>query len=576
MFKNKFMRLTAVFALASGALIVPTVSGATTTTTVIQTVDDAVSGWNNLTSANNDYRLGQIMNKLWPSTFYLDNHGANQMDTNIISAATSSIKAGVQTVVYTINPRAVWSDGTALNADDFIYIYQVSSGNTAFKDKDGSAYDVAGTSGYDQIASVVGSLPKNAAGAALTCSAGSTANRNAGLCPNGKTVTVTFKANKPYPEWQGLFALVPAHIARNVGFNTGMDNDADALDNIVSAGPYKLSSFNRDMNTYTVIKNPSWWGTPAKVDRLVFKDLGSDANGIAGLAAGDYNVFEPTSPTKAIVDAASDQVGTVNDQMIPGYTFEHLDFNQANTDLKNLKVRQAIAYGISRSALIAATVGSITTTSQLNNHIFMSNQPGYKDNGKAYNIGGSSAGQKKAKDLLTAAGYKWGTDGYFHKGSTTGTRLGFDLWTNGTTARSTEAQIIQGALRQIGIVIRLHVAPNGDIFDAGVFDMVIFAWVGSPFLSGNADIYGCNGGNNFNNYCNTKLTNDMKAANSSTSFAAEAAAYNKADVTLWNDLPTLPLYQKPQYAAWTSNVHNVLVNPTQAGINWNAEKWTIN
>jgi len=306
----------------------------------------------------------------------------------------------------------------------------------------------------------------------------------------------------------------------------------------------------------------------------IFKDLGSDTNGVAGLSAGDYNVFEPTTVNKAIADQAAAASG-VDSQLIPGYQFEHLDFNQANTDLKNVKVRQAIGYAVSRTALIAATVGSIYTTGVLDSHIFMSNQVGYKANGKAFDIGGSTAGQKKAKDLLTAAGYKFGTDGYFHKGSTTGTKLTFNLWMNGTSARTVEAQIIQGELRQVGIVVNIHTASNGTILGSGNFDMVTFAWVGSPLLSGNKDIYGCYGGSNYDNYCNPTVTALMAKANTETTIKAEAADYNKADVTLWTDLPTLPLYQKPSFAAYTTNIKGVLENPTSAGVDWNANKWSI-
>ena len=176
--------------------------------------------------------------------------------------------------------------------------------------------------------------------------------------------------------------------------------------------------------------------------------------------------------------------------------------------------------------------------------------------------------------MLTAAGYKYNTsDNYFHKGSTTGARLSFNFWDNGTSARTTEAQIIQGQLRQAGIGMSIHVASNGTILGSGNFDMVIFAWVGSPLLSGNKDIYSCNGGSNYDNYCNHAFDSAATKANVSPTTKAEAAMYNTADKILWADMATLPLYQKPQYGAWTTNVKNVLVNPTQAGIVWNAQKW---
>lgn len=579
--KNRVTRVASAAALAVGAFLIPVAANATGTSAVVS-LDNPVVGWNNATSANNDYRLGLMLNLITPGPYYLDQAGKLVLNKNYVSSATSAVKSGKQVVTYVINPKAVWSDNVAINADDFIYIWQALSCNEAYTDKGGAPYDAAGCSGYDQIESVKGSLPKSAAGAALACDAGSSANRNAGLCPNGKTVTVTFKAGQSYPEWQGLFGLLPAHKIRVTGFNTGYDDDGDALTNVLSGGPYKLSSFNRDNNNYTFVKNPRWWGTAGKLDTIVFKDLGSDDNGVAGLEAGDYNVFEPTAITatiKAQADAAD-----VSQQIKKGYQFEHLDFNMGtgadynvgpgNTAVKNIKVRQAIAYAINRDALINATAGAIYNTDVLDNRIFMIGQAGYKANGKAYDIGGTATGRAKAKTLLTSAGYKYNTnDDYFHIGTTTGTKLTLKLVMNGTTARQAEAQLVQSMLRAVGISVQIATASNGLSLSHSVsYDMVIFAWVGSPFLSGNKDIYACDGGSNFGGYCNTKVDAKMIAANKSLTMAAEAKLYGEADALMWADMPTLPLYQKANFAAW-KGLTGVVVNPTSAGITWNADKW---
>ncbi len=40
-------------------------------------------------------------------------------------------------------------------------------------------------------------------------------------------------------------------------------------------------------------------------------------------------------------------------------------------------------------------------------------------------------------------------------------------------------------------------------------------------------------------------------------------------------MATLPLYQKPQFWAWSNNLKNVLPNTASVGITWNAENWTL-
>jgi hypothetical protein len=38
---------------------------------------------------------------------------------------------------------------------------------------------------------------------------------------------------------------------------------------------------------------------------------------------------------------------------------------------------------------------------------------------------------------------------------------------------------------------------------------------------------------------------------------------------------TLPLYQKPQFWAWSNKLKNVVPNISSVGITWNAENWTV-
>ena len=58
----------------------------------------------------------------------------------------------------------MWSDGTPITADDFIYNWQAQSGNSAYTDVGGQPYDDATTAGYNQIKSVVGSNPSERRG----------------------------------------------------------------------------------------------------------------------------------------------------------------------------------------------------------------------------------------------------------------------------------------------------------------------------------------------------------------------------------------------------------------------------
>ena len=59
------------------------------------------------------------------------------------------------------------------------------------------------------------------------------------------------------------------------------------------------------------------------------------------------------------------------------------------------------------------------------------------------------------------------------------------------------------------------------------------------------------------------------------STSQETADFNKADAILWQDMVTLPLYQKPQFFAWTNNLKGVVPNTSEVGVTWNAEDWHL-
>jgi peptide/nickel transport system substrate-binding protein len=67
----------------------------------------------------------------------------------------------------------------------------------------------------------------------------------------------------------------------------------------------------------------------------------------------------------------------------------------------------------------------------------------------------------------------------------------------------------------------------------------------------------------------------MASGSAAPSTSQEITDYNKADAILWQNMVTLPLYQKPQFFAWSNTLKGVLPNTSSVGVTWNAENWTI-
>ena len=140
-------------------------------------------------------------------------------------------------------------------------------------------------------------------------------------------------------------------------------------------------------------------------------------------------------------------------------------------------------------------------------------------------------------------------------------------------------------MKAIGIKINIQNYDANTFFGTnlpdGTYQIAEFAWVSTPFVSGNQSIY-CSYTNT--NNCGQNWTH---SANSRSGQAAwrrvrphrapprRSTDFNKADAILWQDMVTLPLYQKPQFFAWTNNLKGVVPNTSEVGVTWNAEDWHL-
>ena len=240
------------------------------------------------------------------------------------------------TVKYTINDKAVWSDGKPVECDDIVLAWLAGSGLTGEK-----GFAAASTTGTDQM-----NKPD--------CKAGD------------KVVTITYK--KPFADWEAQFGwttIMPAHVveaqsgmtktfidladtptspdlAKAIEFwNKGWQFNPGELkpDIMPSMGPYQIDNWTAGQSL-TLVPNPKWWGAPPKAAKIVIRYIADDAQTQA-LQNGEVNVMEPqpqvdiANQLKALGDKVKTQFG---DQ----FSFEHIDFN-FKAAFKDKNVREAFA-----------------------------------------------------------------------------------------------------------------------------------------------------------------------------------------------------------------------------------------
>ena len=539
----------------------PTTSGVKNGGSITYALDEDVPGFNINMANDAAFVLAEILDQVWPSTYIIQPNATVKLNTALISSAKIT-STSPQTVVYQINPKATWSDGTPISAADFIYNWQSQSGNPKYKDVGGKAYLPASTSGYNQIKSVTGSN-------------------------NGKTVTVVFAA--PFADWQGMFnEMTPAHIAQKAGFNGGFQTFGPSVQ--VSGGPYEIQSYAKGEDLVEV-PNPKYWGPKPHLSKIVFRFILDDNQDAPAIQSNEVNIVNPVIPSVGYADSLKSIPGFTA-SVTPGLEFQHIDFNEANPYLAKLSVREAIALGTNRQQLIqrivapifsAVSPASASKALVLNNRFWMPIQPPYSDTS-----GGMGAfNPAKAKQLLASAGMKMGSDGYFHPNF--GPEKGKDLslhisTTSGVPVRQQIEELFQADMKAIGVKIDIQNYDASTLFGTvgpkSEFDMIQFAWVGSPFESGNQPIY-CSFtnkaicGENWDHYADPKVDSLLKKALVTLNPTQDAALYNQVDAQLWKDVATLPLFENPVYYGWSTKYANIIPNATNQGIPWNAQEWGL-
>ncbi|GAA3572123.1 ABC transporter family substrate-binding protein [Amycolatopsis ultiminotia] len=503
-----------------------------------------VPNWNVTSAEGNVFETGEVTKGLLPYTFYSTPDLKPVLNKDFVESADLT---NPTTIVYKINPKAVWSDGTPLSADDFIYNWKVQNG------KDCTDCAPADTSGYDQLTSVVGS-------------------------DGGKTVTATL--SQPFTDWKKLWGssggMYPAHLAKQHGdINTpaGLASSYKWFGDTVptwTGGPWKLSKFVNNQSA-TEVPNEKWWGAKPKLSSVVFRIITDATQEPTALQNNEVQVIYP-QPQVDLVNQVKN-MPNISSYIGLGLQWEHYDFNLKNPFLADKALRQAMFTAVNRKDIIAKTVGQFTDKVQpLNSHNFMPQQTGYKDT--ISSTGQGNGDIEKAKKILTDAGYKINGQQLVDPKGKTVPPMNI-RYTVGNQIRQDECQLFAQAVAPLGLKINVSSTDDlGSTTTSGDYDIITFAWVSSPFPFGGAkQLWGTGQGSNYGKYTNPKVDDLMAQANAETDQTKAADLLNQADQILSDDAYVLPLYQKPTFLASSDKIGNIRNNSTLDGPVYNMSEW---
>jgi peptide/nickel transport system substrate-binding protein len=522
--------------------------------TVVLAGEQEPTGLNWLQSEDNAAWTSRFMQLVWPAVSWQLPDGSFVPQEQFVSYELTS--EDPQTVEYTINSDAVWSDGTPITADDFVFTWESQNAceEAAAAADPNTVYNAAGCQGYDVMESVEGSGDDN------------------------KTVTVTFA--EPYADWEALFdPIFPAHgfeAAGNgdpvAGFNTGFKIEnlpsGEALaDYVLSGSWFVVTDYQPGVST-TLERNEDYWGDDAAmVDTLLIRWITEGTQQAPALQNGEVDVIFPQAQLDLVEQVRA--IPTATTFIGFGTFWEHVDLNQANPHLGDLAVRQAIALGMNREEIVERLPAQFDPAAQvLNNRIFFPSDERYVDNSGDY----GTQDTEGAKALLEGAGYTLGPDGvYTHPERG---RLSVRItWRDPNERRQSTAQLIQAQLKEAGMEVTFAPQPDFEFLDQRNFDMALFGWTGGTTLAGTDSIYRSDGGQNYTGNNNPEIDSLYDQANVELDADTRTDLMNQADEQIWADMATIPLFQVPELLANDQEIGNVIYNGYGNQFTWNSNQW---
>jgi peptide/nickel transport system substrate-binding protein len=461
------------------------------------------------------------MGPLLPYYTYFDGNGNVQVNKDYASSIKVSKVNGKQTVTYALNPKAVWSDGKSVTADDFISMWKALNGTN-------KAFAVISTTGYDKMESVV----------------------------QGKTkfdVIVTFK--ETYADWQPLFgSLKPASLTAT----PDAFNNSWKLAPSPTSGPFIWDGVDNTAKTITVKRNPKWWGEKPYLDKIVFKQVPQAAQ-IDALLNGEIDYMDVSIDANAVKRVKADKGKKVRLDTNVSATFEHLTFGPFNSVTTDVAVRQALALALDREQIAVAIQSPIVgkkNVAVLNNRIFMKGLYCNQDNSGSF----GKRDLKAARALLDKAGWTVGSDGIRSKN---GVRLTMTAkYPSGNDARRDIILLATAMAKEAGIELVPTLIPSADYFVKHVtqpanFELAVFAWIGTAYpIASSPNLYKTGSAQNFPKISSELVDSLGVRANQILALPKRCELMNQMDKELWKIMPSIPLYQRPNAVAVNTKLAN--------------------
>ncbi|MBI3474492.1 MAG: ABC transporter substrate-binding protein [Acidobacteria bacterium] len=358
--------------------------------------------------------------------------------------------------------------------------------------------------------------------------------------PDERTVVFRLKEPSSTLLWNlsdGVIGIVP--------FGSG----DEMTNHPIGSGPFRFVSAETDKEVI-LQRNDAYWGAAPHLSRVRFVVVPDATTQALELRKGsaDLTINSPMPPD-TVLTLERDPSLTV--QRGPGTRLAYLAFNLRDPILKDVRVRQAIAYAVDRRPMIEHLWRNQV---QAADSVLPRQSWAYDDHVSRYDFDPA-----KARLLLDAAGYP----------EVNGVRFHITMKTSTDENTRLMVAVMQQQLRGVGIVLDIRTFEFATFFSDvthGAFQLYGLRWIGA---NEDPDIFEYafhsakfppNGANR-SFYSNPHLDALIDQGRRETDPNARKQIYAEVQQILATDLPYINLWYLDNVLVHTRRVKNVTLNP---------------
>ena len=318
----------------------------------------------------------------------------------------------------------------------------------------------------------------------------------------------------------------------------------------VGTGPFRFVSQQIDQDV-VVERNLLSWSVVPKLERVRFAVVPDAITESLELQKGSGDVAVNSLPMDALAalatrpDLAIDQTH--------GTEIQYLGFNLRDPLLKDVRVRQAIAFAIDRNLIIQALQHG---HAQIASSLLPGSHWAYCDDGPHYDYN-----PQRSIQVLDEAGFKPGKDGI---------RLHLTMKTSNVEETRLLAAVMQQQLAKVGIGLDLRSYETATFYSdvrRGAFQIYSLRWIGG---NEQPDIFSyafstanfSPAGGNRSHYSNSKLDALLDDAAQSGDTTHRRADYVEAQRILAQDLPAFNLWYRDTIIVHNRRLSQVVPTPS--------------